>query len=81
MRDFVLGDYDRLLLRNFLDNLGLYSDWITKLCSTIWAPICSDINLPIRLGMRSRYTFVPNLLTRFSVAAFVLIFFAITTAF
>jgi len=77
MRNLVLGDDDRLWLGNFLDNLLLHSDWIAKLCPAIWASICSDFNLPIWIGMRSRYAFMPYLLAGLSHFTFILLSFVI----
>ena len=36
MRNFVFGDDDRLGFRNFLDNLRLYSEWITPTGRPSW---------------------------------------------
>jgi len=77
MRNFVLSDDDRLRLRNFLDDLRLYSKRKAKLCSAIGASICCYIYLLIRCDIRSRYAFMPDFLTGRSFAAFIQIFSAV----
>ncbi len=44
---------DGLRIWDFLYYLQFYFNWIAKLSSTIWASICSDLNLPIWIGKRS----------------------------
>ncbi len=77
MRNFVFNDDDRLRLGNFLNNLRFYFEGSAKSCPTIWASIHCDFYLTIRCWKRSRYTFMSDLLTGFSMVVLILILFTI----